>query len=108
MGDLMRQESQTDFREATENLKRLIELTEPNEMQVSMGVDPVGSEMAVIAEDEAEGIIDMSPPRVVENRNLMKQVHSEMLADTEDGGFFCRPTVVDQVAPVASSEQQSL
>merc|ERR1712066_87378 len=61
-------------------------------MQVSMGVDPVGSEMAVIAEDEAEGVIDMSPPRVVENRNLMKQVHSEMLADTEEGGYFCRPT----------------
>merc|ERR1712176_1331889 len=94
--DLMQQESKTDFREATETLRRLIELTEPTE-QVAGGVDDVGGGMTAIQEDEAEGIIDMSPPRVVENRNLMKHVYGEMFADTEEGGFCFRGTVEDHI-----------
>merc|ERR1712150_43905 len=56
------------------------------------------------------GMIDMSPPRVVENRNLMKQVYGEMLADTEEGGYFCRP--IEKIgastasATVISGDQQ--
>merc|ERR1712194_734650 len=102
--DLMRQESQTDFREATDLLRRLIELTEPNEMQVAAGADEVGGAMSAIQEDENEAMIDMSPPRVVENRNLMKAVFQEMFADTEDGGFFSRPTV-DEHAPTVTAAQ---
>jgi len=90
--DLMRQQSAADFREATDLLQRLIELTEPSEKQSH--VEQAGGEHALnaITEEEFESMIDMSPPRVVESRNQMKQVHAEMLSDTEDGGYFARPT----------------
>jgi hypothetical protein len=87
--DLMRQQSQSDFREATDLLKSLIELTEANEMQPSMGIDQMGRDsLNVVNEVEGESILDLAPDRVSNNRTLMKQVHSEMLADTEKGGYF--------------------
>jgi len=101
--ELMRQQSLADFREATDLLRRLIEFTEPHEtLNTSMGADqdPM-SALNVINEEEHEQIMDMSPPRVVENRNLMKQVHNEMLNEIEEGGVFSRDpeafnTLVDQ------------
>lgn len=88
--DLMRQQSQSDFRETTDLLKSLIELTEPNEMQSAMMESQMsgGDVLNVVNEEEGEGILDLAPDRVANNRSLMKQVHSEMLADTEKGGSF--------------------
>lgn len=92
--EVMRQQSLADFREATDLLRRLIEFTEPHEtLNTTIGADqdPM-SALNVINEEEHEQIMDMSPPRVVENRNLMKQVHNEMLNEIEEGGVFSRDT----------------
>jgi len=97
----MRQQSLVDFRESTELLRRLIEFTEPNEApaldQASM------SGMNAIREEEHEHVVDMSPPRVVESRSAMKQVHNEMLKEINEGGAFSRDIegfkeLVEQVA----------
>mmetsp|Transcript_101988 Transcript_101988/g.297449 ORF Transcript_101988/g.297449 Transcript_101988/m.297449 type:complete len:384 (+) Transcript_101988:2-1153(+) len=93
--DTMREQSSVDFREATDLLKRLIELTEPYETQAVMDADHTGGELNVINEDEGEGL-GMAPPRVTENRNMMEQVHASMLADTEGDGCFARPALADE------------
>jgi len=102
----MQQQSAKDFREATDLVQRLIELTEPTENPARMGTEEAaGGEAAalnVITEEEFEGMIDMSPPRVVESRSMMRQVHAEMLADTEEGGCFSRPT--ENIVAVAAGD----
>merc|ERR1740117_1923042 len=87
----MRHQSLADFREATELLRRLIEFTEPHEAaSAAIGGDQALSGMNAIREEELEQMVDMSPPRVVESRNAMKQVHSEMLSEINQGGAFSR------------------
>jgi len=85
-----RQQSLVDFREATEVLRRLIEFTEPTEaLRASIEQEDMAG-MNAIREEEHEHLVDVSPPRVVESRNLMKQVHFEMAAEIGDGGIFAR------------------
>merc|ERR1719253_1705032 len=62
-----RQQSLTDFREATDLLRRLIEFTEPHEAlnPAITGEQETGGGMNVIREVEHEQMMDMSPPRVV-------------------------------------------
>jgi len=104
----LRQQSLGDFREATDLLRRLIEFTEPHEaLNTSLTDQGDMSSMNVITEEEHEQMVDMSPPRVVESRKTMKQVHGEMLAETGEGGAFSRDTegfqaLIDQ----GSSDQQ--
>lgn len=87
----MRQTSLADFREATDLLRRLIDFTEPHEaLNTTVGEQSTMSGMGAIAEDEHEQMVDMSPPKVVESRSAMKQVHSEMLAEIGEGGAFSR------------------
>merc|ERR1712039_1035595 len=91
----MQQQSRTDFQSATDLLKHLIELTEPNEVTAQMGVESMGGgHLNVITEEEGEGIPDMAPPRVVENRNMMKQIHNEMRSDIEENGFGSSKTAM--------------
>merc|ERR1719235_149091 len=86
-----RQQSLSDFREATELLRRLIEFTEPNEALTTTGMDQAEQGgMNAIREEENENLVDMSPPRVVESRNFTKQIYGEMLKETQEGGTFSR------------------
>jgi len=89
----MRQESTHDFNETTNLLERLVELTEPTSMQVASNANnTIQDSLNVIAEGENEGLLDMSPPRVVEQRDSLRRVLEEMKAETEEGGcFFRRP-----------------
>lgn len=85
--DVLRQQSLADFKEITNILRRLIELTEPNEMQVMTSVHDADSVLLnAIQEEEGEGIIDIAPPGVIDNRNFMRQVHGELLKDLSEGG----------------------
>lgn len=90
--DNMREVSATDFREATDLLTRLIDLTEPGDT-TGMGVaELLGDSMNTINEEESDGAepTDVVPSRVVEHRAAMQQVCSEMAADCEDGCIFGR------------------
>merc|ERR1740121_2221551 len=87
---LMRQESQADFHEATELLHWLIELTEPSDQNPSTPYSHSTEALGVITEGEHEGLIDISPPRVVEHRNMMRDVWQEMNKDISEGGCFFR------------------
>lgn len=85
--DVLRQQSLADFKEIANILRRLIELTEPNEMQAMTSVHDADSVLLnAIQEEEGEGLIDIAPPGVINNRNLMKQVHAELLKDIGEGG----------------------
>mmetsp|Transcript_27516 Transcript_27516/g.86746 ORF Transcript_27516/g.86746 Transcript_27516/m.86746 type:complete len:507 (-) Transcript_27516:24-1544(-) len=110
--DTMRERSSGDFREAVDLLKRLIELTEPGEMQAVMDADrPRGSELNVITEDDAErdqqgNPLGMAPPRVIDSRRVMEQVHADMLAETEGDGCFARLAIADSpTQPSAAAER---
>jgi hypothetical protein len=106
----MRQQSLGEFREATDLLRRLIEFTEPHEaLNTSSVNDQVDmSSMNVIQEGDYEHMVDMSPPRVMESRKTMKQVHSEMLAEIGEGGAFSRDTEGFQaLVGQGSSEQKT-
>jgi len=84
--DQMRQESLSDYWSATNILQRLIQLTEPLD-------DTARTEMKsleMVAEDERDNMIDMSPPRVTEHREIMKKIVVDMLSDTAEGGIFFR------------------
>jgi hypothetical protein len=86
----LRQQSLTDFRKATELLRRIIEFTEPHE--ASPVADQGLSGMNAIREEEHEHLSDMSPAYVVESRNVLKQVYNEMLKEINPGGSFTRDT----------------
>merc|ERR1712032_542815 len=89
--EVQRTVSLTDFREATELLGRLIDFTEPNEIHTATNTDQLGDQsLNVINEEENEQIMDMSPPRVVEARGAMRQIHNEMLTEVGQGGVFAR------------------
>jgi hypothetical protein len=85
-----RQQSLSDFREATELLRRLIEFTEPSEALRASVDQPDMAGINAIREEEAEHLIDMSPPRVVDSRNITKQIYNEMSAEIGEGGTFSR------------------
>lgn len=106
--DSMRELSATDFREATDLLTRLIDLTEPGET-TGMGVtELLADSMNAITEedsDEAEPA-DVVPPRVVEHRAAMQQVCSEMAADCEDGCVFGR--TAEQAADATMAPGQAM
>jgi len=101
--ELMRNESQADFREATELLQWLIELTEPSDSNPSANFDHSTEALGAITEDEREGLIDISPPRVVEHRNMMRDVLEEMSKDIQQGGIFFRK-LVDETTALEVSE----
>lgn len=105
--DAMREQSSVDFREVTILLKRLIDLTEPNENQAVMDADHTG-ELNVINEDEAEGMVGMAPPRVTENRQMMEQVHADMVADAEGDGCFALPALEGGQADPSKAHEQLL
>lgn len=90
----MRQESQADFHEATELLLRLIELTEPSDGNAASTFNRMQPQthdsLGAITEDEHEGLIDISPPRVVEHRAMMREVWEQMNGDISQGGLFFR------------------
>lgn len=103
--DAMREQSSEDYREVTALLKRLIELTHPTEMQEAVEAKSTG-ELNVINEDEAEGLVGMAPPRVIESRHAMEQVYADMMADTEGDGTFARhAALMDQDEPSKASGQ---
>lgn len=85
--DTIRVRSHKDFCEMSDMLHRLVELTEPAEMR-SMGLDQAADpSMNVINEEEFEGIMDsFAPPRVTEQRNLMREAHRKLCADVAEGG----------------------
>jgi len=89
----MRVQSLGDFRESVELLRRLIDFTQANEAEPMTMADQASvSGMNAIQEVENENLVSFENPRVVDSRNLMKQVHSEMLAEINEGGAFSRDT----------------
>jgi len=71
--DGLAKQSSRDFREATELVRRLLELTEPPEV--------AGGEFA---EEEDRGIV----MRNQEHKTAMQEVFAEMCADIQTGGMF--------------------
>jgi len=70
--DGLAKQTSRDFREATELVRRLLELTEPPEVAGDL------------AEDEDGGIVMRSQ----EPKTAMREVYDEMFADTQPGGMF--------------------
>lgn len=102
----MREESEKDYKEVTDLLLHLVDLTEPGEAHPSSSYNEVSThDLAAITEDDHESLMDMAPPRVVEQRKLMKRVGEEMRADTEEGGCFFKEqaekTTLQHVAQAA-------
>jgi len=92
--EMLRQETLENFREATNVLGRLLELTEPSDLEVTMEVDhTLGNRVPT-----QEGLQSLVPPTVAEHRAIMKQVHGDMEADMTSNGFLHQQ-------PRASDEQ---
>lgn len=99
-----RLESLVDYGEAADLLERLIELTEPT-VQGSAFTMASADALAAIAEGaEGESALDMSPPRVVEHREIVRRLQAEMNVDTLEGGCFHRKVVQDVSTSQALAE----
>lgn len=95
--ELLRRETLEDFREAMNVLGRLIELTEPSDLEATMEADHTG----VGGVPTASGL-SLVPATVAEQLATMKQVHGEMLSDMGANGFLHQqPRASDEQRPLA-------
>jgi Ca2+-binding EF-hand superfamily protein len=82
--ELLRRETLEDFREATNVLGRLVELTEPSDLEVTMEADHTGTGMV----PTSSGPSLLVPPVVGDQLTTMKQVHGDMVSDMGENGFL--------------------
>mmetsp|Transcript_170383 Transcript_170383/g.541220 ORF Transcript_170383/g.541220 Transcript_170383/m.541220 type:complete len:534 (+) Transcript_170383:70-1671(+) len=100
-----RLESLNDYNDVTDLLERLIVLTEPN-MEGAAFSPPAADSLNVITEVEGESLLDVAPPRIVEHRRQMRQLHFTMNGDIQEGGCFFRPPMQD--VPPSGSQISAL
>lgn len=99
--ELMRTQSQVDFRDSIDLLGKLIELTHPNELQPAGGAQTDGGLNAITEEDD-EGLLGdiLSNPAFSGKRDSIKQVLAEMVRDIREGGALNFTHVHDMESPI--------